>query len=67
MGITEIIAKYIYENNISLKQISIDTDIDIKKLDLESNQILTGQEMLTVCSYLRIRPEELVEKYHDYL
>ena len=67
MGITEAIAKYISDNKISLEQVASDTKIDSEKLKLNSRYILSSQEMLTVCSYLRISPEELVEKYHDYL
>ena len=67
MGITEAIAKYISDNKISLEQVSSDTEIDAEKLELNSKYILSSQEMLTVCSYLRISPEELVEKYHDYI
>ena len=65
MGITKAIAKYIFDSKIPLKQVASDTNVDIKKLSLNTNLILSSQEMLTVCSYLRIRPEELVEKYND--
>ena len=67
MGITEAIAKYITDSKISLEQVASDTNIDIEKLKLNSKYILSSQEMLTVCSYLRISPEELVEKYYDYI
>jgi len=67
MGITEAIAKYISDNKISIEQVSSDTEIEVQKLQLNSKSILSSQEMLTVCSYLRVSPEELVEKYHDYI
>ncbi|WP_458459746.1 hypothetical protein [Pseudobutyrivibrio sp.] len=67
MGITEIIAKYISDSKIPLEQVASDTEIEVEKLTLNSKYILSSQEMLTVCSYLRISPEELMEKYHDYI
>jgi len=67
MGITEAIAKYIFDSKISLEQVASDTEIEVEKLKLNSKHILSSQEMLTVCSYLRISPEELMEKYHDYI
>jgi len=67
MEISRAIAKYIYDSKISLEQVALDTKIDICKLDINSTHVLSSQEMLEVCSYLRVRPEELVERYHDYI
>ena len=67
MGITEAIAKYISDSKIPIEQVALDTQIDMEKLVIDTKYILSSQEMLEVCAYLRVRPEELVEKYHDYI
>jgi len=50
---------YIQENQISIKQTSLDVGISEEKLRGESEESLTAVEFLELCSYLGIRPEEL--------
>ena len=67
MGITTAIANYILENHLSVDQIVKDTGVDERKLQPETEEILSGEEMLSLCAYLRIKPEEIETTYHDCL
>ncbi len=67
MGITNAIAKYIEDNRISITQVVADTGIQIEKFDENTTEILSAQEMLRLCAYLRVKPEDIAEKYHDYI
>lgn len=60
MGITKTVAEYISENCLSVSQISSDTGIAPEKLTAGTDQTLTAQELLKVCSYLRVRPEDML-------
>ena len=59
MDITKIIAGYIFDNNLTVSQISLDTGIESDKLMPDSKMKLSSQELLVLCSYLHIKPEEL--------
>lgn len=59
MDITKIIAGYIFDNNLTVSQISLDTGIESDKLMPDSKMELSSQELLVLCSYLHIKPEEL--------
>lgn len=54
------IAKYICENHISVEQVSRDTGIAEAKLINRSEENLSATELLEVCVYLNIRPEQLM-------
>ena len=56
---TKKLINYIQENQISIKQTSLDVGISEEKLRGESEESLTAVEFLDLCSYLGIRPEEL--------
>lgn len=60
MGITKAISDYISENKLSVGQISGDTGVDAKKIMPDTSEVLSAEELLTLCSYLNIRPEEMV-------
>lgn len=59
IDISRQLAKYIFENNLSLQDIQNATDIPVSKL-VEGGQRLSAIEMLELCYYLNIRPESLV-------
>lgn len=59
IDISRQLAKYIFENNLSLQDIQNATDIPVSKL-IEGGQRLSAIEMLELCYYLNIRPESLV-------
>lgn len=63
MGITEAIARYISKNHLSISRIGQDLEIDFIKLQPGTKEVLTGEELLKLCQYLRIRPEEILKKY----
>ena len=54
MDITKIIAGYIFDNNLTVSQISLDTGIESDKLMPDSKMKLSSQELLVLCSYLHI-------------
>ena len=58
MGITDDLSKYISENMLSVMQISADTGINKDKLSYGTEQILTAEELLVLCRYLNVRPED---------
>lgn len=59
INITKIIAGYISDNHLTVSQISLDTGIEMNKLMPDSQKKLSSQELLVLCSYLHIKPEEL--------
>lgn len=61
MSITNTIARYISDNHLTVSQITKDTGINPDKLSTDTNMILSSQELLILCSYLHIKPEELLE------
>lgn len=67
MGITNDISRYISDNHLSVSQIAYDTGIAEEKMTSGTAEVLTSGEMLDLCSYLRIKPEEIMEKYHDHI
>lgn len=59
MDVTNRIAKYIAENQISIGQITLDTGIRKEKLIPGTLWKLDSHEFLILCQYLQIKPESL--------
>ena len=57
--ITLRLAEYMEENEISTRQVALDTEISEEKLQADTQDCLSAAEFLSLCSYLNIRPEEL--------
>lgn len=57
--ITKRIAEYISHNQISISQITLDTGISGEKLQIDTTGTLNATELLVLCDYLNIRPEEM--------
>ena len=58
MNITKTIAGYISDNHLTVSQISRDTGIEPVKLMPDTTKRLSSQELLVLCSYLHVKPEE---------
>lgn len=56
-NVTKEIAKYIAEKQISTAEIEEKLHISRQKLAADTNDKLTAEEFLTLCAYLKIRPE----------
>ena len=52
-------AEYIEKNHISIEEIEQKLHISREKLIIGTEQTLSGEELLELCVYLRIRPEEI--------
>lgn len=61
MGITNIMSKYISDQHLSVSQITLDTGIPADKLQNDTKEILTAEELLILCRYLHVRPEEMMD------
>lgn len=56
---TDWIVNYIEEQNMLVKQMSIDLKISESKLRGEQGAEFTAEEFLSLCSYLNITPEKI--------
>ena len=56
---TRWVAEYIAKNHISIEEIEKKCHISREKLTIGTEQTLSGEELLELCVYLRIRPEEI--------
>ena len=56
---TRWVAEYIEKNHISIEEIEQKLHISREKLIIGTEQTLSGEELLELCVYLRIRPEEI--------
>lgn len=62
MEIKNAIIQYINEHELLKERIAFDTNIDVEKLDENSKADLTGEELLKVCAYLGVDPEQFYKK-----
>lgn len=58
--VSKKIAKYIKENQLSIKHIVMDTGISEAKILNENNEGLNATEFLEICFYLNLRPEDIM-------
>lgn len=58
-NITRKIAEYIFRQKISVSRIEEDTKVAREKIELPPRGNLTATELLELCSYLHIKPEEV--------
>lgn len=56
---TRWVAKYIAEKHISVEKIAEELQISEEKLCVQTEQTLDADELLKLCAYLQIRPEEI--------
>lgn len=56
---TEYLAQYIEKNRLSAENISMNTGIPVEKIIPGTKEILEGQELLDLCSYLYIDPKSI--------
>lgn len=61
MDVTSCIAQYIGENNIEIEEVVEATHIKREKLTLNQEKLTAG-ELLELCAYLGVRPEDFYEK-----
>lgn len=61
MDVTSCIAKYIGEKNIEIEEVVEATHIKREKLTLNQEKLTAG-ELLELCAYLGVRPEDFYEK-----
>ena len=61
MNITNSLVHYIHENRISVSQVSADTKIPQEKLKLQTKDVLSAEEMLVLCQYLHVKPEDFMD------
>lgn len=55
--VTRQLAKYLQENMIQTKQVSLDTNVPEEKLRVDGKEDLSAGEFLSLCQYLNIQPE----------
>ena len=58
-NVTLRIVEYLMKNKISIRQVSLDTDIPEKKLSVSSPEKLDALEFLSLCAYLGLDPKEI--------
>lgn len=58
---TRFLADYIEKSQMSAEEISIELNISVNKLFPGTRETLTGEECLRLCSYLHVRPEEIMK------
>lgn len=56
---TKWVAEYIEENHISVEKIAETLQIPKEKLYVQTEQTLDADELLKLCAYLCIRPENI--------
>lgn len=56
---TKLLYEYISRNNISLKQIQKDLNMEIEEM-VKENRILSASEFLRICKYLNLPPEDIM-------
>lgn len=56
---TRWMAEYIEQNHISVEEIAEKLQISKEKLFVQTQQTLDADELLKLCAYLRIRPENI--------
>lgn len=58
-SVTIWLAEYLQNNHISTKQVAEHTGISEKKLLTGTTKTLNATELLELCAYLNIQPEEI--------
>lgn len=58
-NISQRLAMYMEQNGISVRAVSLHTNIPESKLRIGASQPLNATELLELCSYLRVRPEDI--------
>ena len=58
-NVTEWIANYIKDQGISVEELSIQLHLPESKLIGGTNEDLSAEEFLNLCSYLKITPEQI--------
>lgn len=64
MDITSKIIEYIYEQKLDIDKICHDTKISRSKFVISGDNQWTAAELIVICSYLDIQPENFYEKKH---
>lgn len=57
-SVTKKIAEYISGQNFSVDEISKELDIEVQKLQVGTEEALEADEFLSLCFYLKIKPEQ---------
>ena len=60
-AVTEFFIEYLERNQINKAWVSEKTGIEIEKISENSRMPLTASEFLTLCAFLEIEPEEVIE------
>ena len=58
-NVTSDIANYLQENRIEPCRVSRDTGIAVRKLRPDGASALNATELLVLCEYLQVEPEEI--------
>ena len=62
MKMTELLSAYLKERRMDLEWIAKQTGIPARKLSYPPKEPLNAEELLRLCSYLHVKPEQFWEE-----